>query len=66
MAKGQGAAGSPARVALREMLSWPDADLERVEVLRRELVAAGTPKSLAALKAAEAVRNERHARRSCW
>jgi len=47
-----------------EMIAWSDSDLQRVEVLARELVAGGTPRPEAQRQAAERVRSERKARRA--
>jgi len=49
-----------------EMLSWPDADLRRVEELRRDLEGQGRPRAEAAREAAMMVRQERLARRNAW
>ena len=49
-----------------EMLSWPAADLQRVETLSRGFVGQGVQRSEASRRAAEQVRRERQQRRNVW
>lgn len=51
------------RPDFREMLSWPDADLQRVEHLTRRYEGAGATREQAARRAGTEVRAERLARR---
>lgn len=54
------------RLDFREMASWSDEDLQRVEELRRELESTGLPRAEASRRAATAVRRARQGRQNAW